>query len=148
MPSRFRRPRCAFTLIELLVVIAIIAILIALLLPAVQKVRDAANRAQCANNLKQMALAFHMYHDSNRVLPTGWLTGKNGSGQLSTGCNQNSGVPCPGWSWSLLILPYIEQGPLYGMFNPTIDATKPGPAPRVRSRRFSPRPTLPRIMAP
>jgi prepilin-type N-terminal cleavage/methylation domain-containing protein/prepilin-type processing-associated H-X9-DG protein len=125
MLSRLRSSRRAFTLIELLVVIAIIAVLIGLLLPAVQKVREAASRMQCANNLKQMGLAFHMYQDSYGTLPTGWVTSRNGAGNATTSCNQNAGVPCPGWAWSLLILPYIEQQLLYNLFNP--DTSTPGP---------------------
>jgi prepilin-type N-terminal cleavage/methylation domain-containing protein/prepilin-type processing-associated H-X9-DG protein len=124
MLSRCRPSRRAFTLIELLVVIAIIAVLIGLLLPAVQKIREAASRMQCTNNLKQMALAFHMYQDSNGTLPTGWLTSKNGAGFATTGSNI-AGVPGPGWNWSLLILPFIEQQSLYQAFNP--DTSTPGP---------------------
>jgi prepilin-type N-terminal cleavage/methylation domain-containing protein/prepilin-type processing-associated H-X9-DG protein len=103
--------RRGFTLIELLVVIAIIAILIGLLVPAVQKVREAAARTQCQNNLKQLGLAMHMYQDTYKKLPAGWV--------VSTAAQ-----PSPGWTWSLVILPYIEQAPLYNNIAP--DVTTPG----------------------
>ena len=78
-----QRRKKGFTLIELLVVIAIIAILIALLLPAVQAAREAARRTQCKNNMKQLALALHNYHDTNFVFPPGW----QGGNQMAWGCS-------------------------------------------------------------
>jgi prepilin-type N-terminal cleavage/methylation domain-containing protein/prepilin-type processing-associated H-X9-DG protein len=105
-----------FTLIELLVVIAIIAILIALLVPAVQKVREAAARTQCANNLKQMGLAIHSYHDTYKFMPTaGSADGK----PLSAGPFANSGE---GTNWMVHILPFIEQGSIYNKLTWTGDS--------------------------
>src|SRR5204863_511349 len=97
----FRRQ--AFTLIELLVVIAIIAILIALLVPAVQKVRAAAARTQCVNNLKQLGIAVHAYHDANKRIPPNATTANYGYAADST-------VPGPQtWTWIARILPYVDQ---------------------------------------
>ncbi len=101
--------RLAFTLIELLVVIAIIAILIALLVPAVQKVREAAARIQCANNMKQVALGLHSYHDTYKKLPPAVYVGPNIT--LDYG-NTNLDQQC-GPNWAVMILPYIEQQTLY-----------------------------------
>jgi prepilin-type N-terminal cleavage/methylation domain-containing protein/prepilin-type processing-associated H-X9-DG protein len=103
--------RRAFTLIELLVVIAIIAVLIGLLLPAVQKVRSAADRLKCTNNLKQIALALHSYHDSNNAFPSGYVDGNTNAS--STPDNDVG----PGWGWATFILPYIEQDNVYRQIN-------------------------------
>jgi len=103
-----RRSRHAFTLVELLVVIAIIGILIALLLPAVQAARSAARRKQCANNLKQIGLGFHNYHDTNDALPPGGMNGKVGDN-----FNCCSAKEVQYYCWTYHILPFIEQDNLY-----------------------------------
>src|SRR4051794_31729869 len=105
--------RAAFTLIELLVVIAIIAILIALLVPAVQKVRAAAARTQCQNNMKQVCLGLQNYHDTFKALPPAVM--------------MNTSVTDPGDeamnfgpNWAVLILPYIEQAPMFTQVQPSV----------------------------
>src|SRR5262245_35753135 len=111
--TKFRSRSSGFTLIELLVVIAIIGVLIALLLPAVQKVREAANRTQCANNLKQIGLGVHNFHCTYNFLVPVIIA-------------DNSAVPAPlprvmgpdGWpTWATMLLPYIEQDNLYKLWD-------------------------------
>jgi len=109
-----RSKRVGFTLIELLVVIAIIAVLIALLLPAVQQARESARRTQCKNNLKQLGVALHSYHDTMKVLPPGWI------GNASNNATGN------GWGWGTMILPYLDQGPLYNSISSTVVGTRTG----------------------
>src|SRR5437879_687843 len=97
--------RSGFTLVELLVVIGIIAILIALLVPAVQKVREAAARQYCQNNLKQIGLACHHFHDVQRCFPSGYLA----AGPYMDGSTDTS----PGWAWSAFLLPYLQQDNIF-----------------------------------
>ena len=117
--SRQSRWRPGFTLIELLVVIAIIAILIGLLLPAVQKVREAAARMKCSNNLKQIGLALHNYEGVYKVFPPAYVTANarlDGSAFGVTFGDQYRNGP-PGWAWGTLLLPYMEQDNLYRQFD-------------------------------
>ena len=104
MSSRIARSRPGFTLIELLVVIAVIAILIGLLLPAVQKVRESAARMQCTNNLKQIGLGIHNYESAFQKIPPGFISRTNSVNGDGLG---------PGWGWAAHILPHIEQDNLF-----------------------------------
>ena len=121
--SRVRRH--GFTLIELLVVLAIIAVLIGLLLPAVQRVREAAARIQCQNNLKQIGLAFHNHHATHGAFPRGGthlpLTHPQGADTSATDLRTR----LQSWSWSYFILPYIEQENLYQTTDPVVAQNTP-----------------------
>jgi prepilin-type N-terminal cleavage/methylation domain-containing protein len=99
--------RRGFTLIELLVVIAIISVLVALLLPAVQAAREAARRAQCQNNLKQIGLALHNYHDALGSFSMGYVARRD----------TDPHATAPGWGWAALILPQLEKAPVYASIN-------------------------------
>src|SRR5262245_57931326 len=109
LPKDIRRCRSrAFTLVELLVVIALVPVLIALLLPAVQKVREAANRIECANHLKQIGLACHQHHDTYGVFPPAWVYAPFTLPQGNVTQNGAGTFPC--------LLPFLEQEPLARLY--------------------------------
>jgi prepilin-type processing-associated H-X9-DG protein len=115
--------RAAFTTIELLVVIAIVAILFALLFPAVQRARQMADRAQCANHLRQLGIACHQYHDSTGSFPPGYTADPN-----------DSMTTAPGWGWAVYLLPHIEQTSLFGQLDMTKPVEDPANALAIQSR--------------
>jgi prepilin-type N-terminal cleavage/methylation domain-containing protein len=117
-----RRPGRAFTLIELLVVIAIVATLLGLLVPSVQKIREAASLMTCKNNLKQIGLAMHNYHDSQNTFPVGYYDPTSWPPGHQTPEGLDHG---PGWGWGAFLLPYLEQGNLYHRINFQVDVGDP-----------------------
>jgi prepilin-type N-terminal cleavage/methylation domain-containing protein/prepilin-type processing-associated H-X9-DG protein len=135
-PSMFHPRSRGFTLIELLVVIAIIGVLVGLLLPAVQKVREAAARAKCANNLKQIGLALHNYEGSHGRFPPAYVTtdpSADGSAfGMSYGDDYRNGPS--GFAWGVFLLPQLEQGNLYQQFNLSLPCWAPQNAPAARSK--------------
>ncbi len=116
------RQHRAFTLVELLVVIAIIGILVSLLLPAVQAAREAARRMSCYNNLKQIGLALHNYHDTHQALPMGWI----GVDQIT---RQPHALGQPGWGWAARVLPFLEQSNTESLVQGDLPITDPSNLP-------------------
>lgn len=128
--------RRAFTLVELLVVIAIIALLIALLLPAVQKVRESAAITHCKNNLKQLGLALHAYEHAQRHFPPAFVKTSGLQAGTAFGVSYPDAVwsGLPGWAWGTLILPYLDQEPLYTRLDLGLACWAPANAPHVRTK--------------
>lgn len=113
-----------FTLIELLVVVAIVGLLVSLLLPAVQSAREAARRAQCMNNMRQIGLAMHQYHDAHGCFPAAYLT-KPGGDLVHGNPDPSTGDSGPGWAWLSRLLPHLEQSPLFSSMNQNLPCWMP-----------------------
>jgi prepilin-type N-terminal cleavage/methylation domain-containing protein/prepilin-type processing-associated H-X9-DG protein len=128
--------RTAFTLIELLVVIAILGVLLGILLPAVQKVREAVLRIRCLNNLKQIGIALHTFEGSNNHFPPAYLTTDTSADGIASGISygdQYRNGP-PGWAWGVFLLPYLDNDPLYRHFDLAEPCWSPLYADAVRTR--------------
>jgi len=128
--------RHGFTLIELLVVIAIIAVLVGMLVPAVQKVQETANRAQCQNNLKQIGLAIHNYESVNKRFPPAFIKTSAMKSGFAYGVSYPDEVwsALPGWAWGTLILPYVEQQALYQKLRLDLPVWAPENAPLIGTK--------------
>lgn len=131
-----RRRQDGFTLIELLVVVAIIGVMVGLLLPAVQKVRDAAFRMRCSNNLKQIGLALHNYEGVHGQFPPAFIktSGQQSGTAYGISYPDNTWSALPGWAWGTLILPYLEQDNLYRSFRLDLPCWAPENLPFIRTR--------------
>ena len=134
----FHRPvrRRGFTLIELLVVIAIIAIMISLLMPAVQQAREAARRTQCKSHLKQLGLALHNYEETHSVLPAGYYSyfTSDGRGPAWANIDPRTWDAAPGWGWGTMILPFLEQRTVSDQFEPENPLWSPAYADAVAAK--------------
>ena len=129
-------PRPGFTLIELLVVIAIIGVLIGLLVPAVQQVRESASRTQCQNNLKQIGLALHNFENANKRFPPAYVrtSARQSGAAFGISYPDDNWNGSPGWAWGTLLLPYLEQEALYRSLNLNQPCWAPQNAPFVKAK--------------
>src|SRR5579871_3306307 len=134
--NRQRLIRPAFTLIELLVSIGIIGVLLGLLLPAVQRVRESANRTHCLNNLKQIGLALHNYEGTSGCFPPAYqlTSGQDSGTSYGIAYPDDGSNGLPGWGWGTLLLPYLEQEPLYKSLHLDLPCWATENAPFVRTK--------------